>query len=99
MEAKECQSLEEVRTEIDKLDAQIVELIAKRNAYIHQAAKFKVSIDEVKDENRVADVLSRARNKAMELGVNPSMMNEIFELMINKMVEAEIAEFQDAKNL
>ncbi len=99
MEAKQCNSLSEVRTEIDKLDTQIVELIAKRNAYIHQAAKFKVSIEEVKDETRVADVLSRARNQAMELGVNPSMMSEIFELMINKMVDAEIAEFQDAKNL
>ncbi|MDH5465168.1 MAG: chorismate mutase [Thiovulaceae bacterium] len=99
MEAKQCNSLSEVRTEIDKLDSQIVELIAKRNAYIHQAAKFKVSIEEVKDESRVSDVLSRARNQAMELGVNPSMMSEIFELMINKMVDAEIAEFQDAKNL
>ena len=99
MEAKQCKSLLEVRTEIDILDSQIVELIAKRNAYIHQAAKFKVSIEEVKDETRVADVLSRARNHAMELGVNPSMMSEIFELMINKMVDAEISEFQDAKNL
>ena len=99
MEAKQCHSLDEVRSEIDILDSQIVELIAKRNTYIHQAAKFKVSVDEVKAEDRVADVLSRARAKAMELDVNPSMMSEIFELMINKMVEAEIAEFQDAKNL
>lgn len=92
---KECQSLQEVRDEVDKLDDQIVELIAQRNAYIHQAAKFKQSVDEVKAEKRVNEVLQRVRHKSLELGMSPNMMVDLYTMMINAMVESEIAEFRD----
>jgi isochorismate pyruvate lyase len=96
---KECKNLNEVRSEIDLLDSAIVDLISKRNAYIHQAAKFKVSVEEVKDEKRVADVIGRVREAALDNSLNPNMMQEIYELMINEMVESEIAEFRNAKDL
>lgn len=99
MNVKNCKNLNEVRDEIDVLDAKIVELIAKRNAYIHQAAKFKVSVEEVKDEKRVADIISRVREYALTHSLNPNMMQSIYELMINEMVESEIAEFRNAKDL
>ncbi len=92
---KECQSLQEVRDEVDKLDDQIIELIAQRNAYIHQAAKFKQSVEEVKAEKRVQEVLQRVRHKSLELGMSPNMMVELYTTMINAMVESEIAEFRD----
>ena len=65
MSIKQCSSLQEVRDEIDKLDDEIVELIAKRNRYIHQAAAFKESIDEVKAPERVDAVLQKVRHKAL----------------------------------
>lgn len=99
LEVKSCNNLKEVREQIDLLDSAIVDLIAKRNAYIHQAAKFKVTVEEVKDEKRVADVISRVREAALENSLNPNMMQEIYELMINEMVESEIAEFRNAKDL
>ena len=99
MDVKTCKNLDEVRKEIDVLDAGIVELIAKRNAYIHQAAKFKVSVEDVKDENRVASVISGVREYALTHSLNPNMMQSIYELMINEMVESEISEFRNAKDL
>ena len=99
MDVKSCKNLDEVRSEIDVLDASIVELIAKRNAYIHQAAKFKISVEEVKDEKRVADIISRVRSYALDHSLNPNMMQSIYELMINEMVESEISEFRNAKDL
>ena len=99
MDMKKCDNLDEVRREIDVLDAGIVELIAKRNAYIHQAAKFKVSVEEVKDEKRVSDIISRVREYALMHSLNPNMMQSIYELMINEMVESEISEFRNAKDL
>lgn len=95
MELKQCRSLEEVREEIDKLDDQIVELIGTRNAYVHQAARFKASIEEVKAPDRIDDVLQRVRHKALTLGVSPNMLTEIYTIMINEMVESEIAEFRN----
>ena len=98
MDIKKCNSLEETRTEIDKLDDQIVELIAARNAYVKQLAHFKNSVDEIKSEDRITDVISRARAKAIELDLSPNLINELFIRMIDEMVDSEVAEFKNAKN-
>ena len=97
-EMKKCDSLEELREEVDKIDQQIVELIAKRNAYIKQAAKFKTSIEDVKSPERIEQVMQNARKKAIELGVNPNMIEDLFKIMIDEMVETEISEFRNGGN-
>ena len=96
MELKECHTLEEVRTEIDKLDDQIVELIGARNSYIKQAARFKNTIDEVKAPERIDEIMAKVRHKALTLGMSPNLIEEIYTIMINAMVEAEISEFRNA---
>ena len=92
---KECHSLEELRTEVDKLDDQIVDLIAERNRYIHQASKFKQSVDEIKSDERIEAVINRVRHRALTEGVSPNLVTEIYRKMIEEMVEAEIAEFRN----
>jgi len=98
MQLKNCTSLEEVRGEIDKVDEEILHLIAKRKEYVKQAAKFKHSIAEVKAEDRVAYVVDRVRHLALTLGVSPNMVTDIYKQMIEEMVESEIAEFENAKS-
>ena len=93
---KKCKTLEEVRTEVDKLDLQLVDLLSQRSHYIRQAASFKNSIDEVKAEDRIDFIKARVRHHAISLGVNPNMISELFTLMIDEMVETEIAEFRNA---
>jgi len=95
---KECNTLEEVRVQIDKIDDELVELIAKRNAYIHQAATFKNSIEEVKADERVDFIKQKVRSKAIELDISPNMISELFTKMIDEMVESEIAQFRDTTN-
>jgi isochorismate pyruvate lyase len=97
MDIKKCETLDEARVEIDKVDEQIVGLVALRNAYIKQIAHFKTSIDEVKSKERVADVIGHARAKAIELNLSPNLINDMFIRMIDEMVESEIAEFKNAK--
>jgi len=98
MEIKECNSLEEARAEIDKLDDKIVELIAARNAYVRQLAHFKNSVDEIKAEDRISDVINRVRAKAIELDLSPNLINDLYIRMIDAMVDSEVAEFKNAKN-
>ncbi len=99
MSIKSCTSLEEVRHSIDEIDTKLVELIAARNAYVKQAAQFKHSLDEIKAQDRLDYVMDRVRSKAMELGVSPNLLNRLYTIMIDEMVEAEIAEFRNAKSL
>ena len=96
MKLKECQTLEEVREEIDSLDEKIVELIGARNNYIKQAAKFKNTTEEVKAPERIADIIAKVRHKALTMGMSANLLEEIYTIMINEMVETEIAEFRNS---
>ena len=96
MEVKKCNSLQEVRDEIDLLDAKLVELISQRSHLIRQAAAFKNSVDEVKADDRIEDIMQRVRQLAIEKGINPNMISELFTIMIDEMVETEISEFRNA---
>ena len=99
MQNKQCTTLDEARLEIDKVDEEIVKLIAMRNDYIKQIAHFKTSIDEVKAEKRISDVISKVRQQAIELDLSPNLINDLYIRMIDGMVESEIAEFRNAKGL
>ena len=92
---KKCNSLEEVRAEIDMLDTKLVDLISERSHLIRQAAAFKNSVEEVKAEDRINFILQRARHHAIEKSVSPNMISELFAIMIDEMVETEIAEFRN----
>jgi len=90
-----CNSLDEVRIEIDKIDEKLVELISQRSHLIRQAASFKNSVDEVKAEDRIEFIMQKVRHKAIELDVSPNLISELFSIMINEMVETEISEFRN----
>ncbi len=92
---KKCNSLQEVRDEIDKIDTKLVDLISERSHLIRQAAAFKNSVDEVKAEDRIDNIMQRVRKRAIELNINPNMMSDLFTIMINEMVETEISEFRN----
>ncbi len=99
MEIEKCSTLDEAREKIDSVDKEIVALIAKRNDYIKQIAHFKTSVDEVKAEERISDVISHVREQAISLDLSPNLINELYVRMIDGMVESEIAEFRNAKGL
>jgi isochorismate pyruvate lyase len=92
---KKCNSLQEVRDEIDKIDTKLVDLISERSHLIRQAAAFKNSVDEVKAEDRIDDIMQRVRKRAIELNINPNMISDLFTIMIDEMVETEISEFRN----
>ena len=66
---KKCNTLQEVRDEIDKIDTKLVDLISERSHLIRQAAAFKNSVDEVKAEDRIDDIMQRVRKRAIELNI------------------------------
>jgi isochorismate pyruvate lyase len=92
---KKCNTLQEVRDEIDKIDTKLVDLISERSHLIRQAAAFKNSVDEVKAEDRIDNIMQRVRKRAIELNINPNMISDLFTIMINEMVETEISEFRN----
>lgn len=88
-----CNSLEEVRENIDRIDNEIIKLIAERGTYVVQASLYKKNEDGVKAANRVEAVISKVRTKAEEYGANPDMIESLYRDMINRFIEMEMVEY------
>lgn len=84
-------SLADVRLRIDAIDRQLVSLIAERGACVAQAASFKRSDAEVAAPDRVAQVLARVSELAMELGADPQVVEATWRAMIGAFIEHERA--------
>lgn len=93
----QCNSLEEVRENIDRIDDEIIKLIAERGIYVVQASAFKKSEDGVKAPNRVEAVIKKVREKALEYGANPDMVEALYREMISRFVSMEMNAFKKQK--
>lgn len=88
-----CKSIEEVRSNIDLIDHQIVRLLAERGDYVKQAAGFKKTTDDVKAPKRVEQVISKVTSLAKELGANHAVAEQVYRAMISGFIAAELSEY------
>jgi len=86
-----CSSLDEVRQHIDRLDRQLVALLAERGAYVAQAAGFKETAAEVPAPQRVARVIEKVRRHALAYGAEPAVVEATWRAMIGAFIEVEQA--------
>lgn len=84
-----CLSLDEVRQNIDRLDRQLLALIAERGGYVKQAARFKKSASDVAAPARVEQVIARLLAVAPEAGADPRVVEATWRAMIGAFIEAE----------
>ncbi len=94
----ECNSIEDVRTNIDRIDRQIVSLLSERGAYVNQAARFKKTTDDVKAPQRVEQVIAKVTALSQELGANPSVTEQVYRAMISAFIHAELVEHTALNN-
>ena len=88
-----CNNLEEVRSNIDRIDDAIIKLIAERGDYVAQASKFKKNEDGVRDTSRVEKVIQKVREKAKLYGANSDMVEALYREMISRFINMEMSEF------
>ena len=91
MDIEVCSSLDQVRSNIDRIDNEIIRLIAQRGKYVAQAAAFKKSETEVRDSSRVEAVVQKARNTAEQYGADPDMIEAVYREMISRFITSEMS--------
>ena len=90
----EVQSLDEVRSNIDRLDRDIIRLMAERGGFVQQAARFKTSHADVEAPKRVEQVIAKVRSLADEAGLEPQVAEAAYRAMIGAFIEVERRAFQ-----
>lgn len=85
-----CTSIEEVRRHIDRIDRDVVALLARRGNLVTQAAAFKKTTDDVHAPGRVEQVISRVRGIATDSGASPNVVERVYRAMISAFIEEEL---------
>lgn len=77
-----CQTLGEVRTHIDSIDEKIIALMAERQKYVSEAARFKANPAEVEAPARVEAVLNKVTVLSKKDGLDPGVARATYRTMI-----------------
>ena len=86
----EFPSLADVRSRIDDLDNQLVELLARRQELVEAAAGFKRDENAVRAPDRVAQVVAAVRAKATAAGLDAGVAEAVWRAMISAFIELEL---------
>ena len=93
----ECRTMADVRRGVDRLDSQIVALLAERFRYMETAARLKPRRDEVRDEERKAEVIANARAHAAAQGAPAGAVAAVYECLVEASIAYELDRFDAAR--
>ncbi|MGT2960418.1 chorismate mutase [Streptococcus caballi] len=84
-------NLTQVRRDIDDCDSQLIRLLAKRQTLVEEAGWLKPKNDEqaIQASDRVAQILERCRQQAVDVGLSPDVAEAIWRAMIDAFITLE----------
>lgn len=86
----DCQTMQELRVQIDLLDAEIVAKLAARAGYIDRAAVLKqTEMLPARINDRVEQVVDRVRAGAEAEGLDPSLAEDLWRRIIEWSIARE----------
>lgn len=80
-------SLGWARQDIDIIDRQIVELLAKRTALVRVIGELKSGQPDIRDPDREEQVLRRVKSAAEKKGVSPELIDKIYQTIFDHFVK------------
>lgn len=86
----ECTNIQEVRDEIDNIDKVVIKLLSERFGYVKEVVKYKertASSIEASDRRNAA--LKDRREWAVQVGLDPEVIGEIYDRLIRYFIEEE----------
>lgn len=91
----QCQSINAIRTEIDRIDQQIIQLIGERFEYVKKIVDYKSNAEEVKAQPRYNEVMEIRRNWGAENGLNPDVVEEIYKTLVHYFIDEQMKILHD----
>lgn len=90
MPSAQCSTMDELRQQIDRLDDQLVLLLAKRAEYIQRAADLKRSNGmPARIDDRIEQVVNRAMANAARAGLDPQLAETLWRALIEWSIQHE----------
>lgn len=91
---EQCDSLAEVREEIDRLDRQLIARLAERRQYVLAAARFKADETQIAAPARVQAMLQARRRWAQDQDLSPDLVEALFRELVAHFTHEEKIHWQ-----
>ena len=78
-----CESKDEVRAEIDRIDQALLELFAERHQYVTRMAQIKTDPHEARDPVRIEAVISKVRERSLALDLDEDQAELVWRTLID----------------
>jgi isochorismate pyruvate lyase len=85
----ECADMGQVRDQIDRIDAALVDLIAERFGYVDRAWQLKSNPADAVVPWRIQQVIDKVKTRAAEKGLPPELTEALWRQMIGWFVQYE----------
>ncbi len=95
--ASQCADMSEIRTEIDRIDRQVISLLAERYGFVKAASQFKKSPDQVKAQSRFDAMLKERRAWAEEQGLSPDLIEKIYRDLVTWFISEEMKHWEETQ--
>ncbi|MBN4046501.1 chorismate mutase [bacterium AH-315-P15] len=93
----ECETMADIRYEVDRLDRALVKLIAERQSYMDAAARVKGDRDTVRDPARIEEVVSKVLAEAKKQGLSPSIAEPVWRTLIEQCIRHEFVVWDELR--
>ena len=84
-----CHSLTEVRENIDRIDRDLIRLMAERQKYVAEAGRFKANPAAVSAPARVEQIIEKVKALARDQGLAEAVAEKTFRAMIGSFEDYE----------
>jgi isochorismate pyruvate lyase len=87
---EDCETMLDIRAEIDRLDAGLIALLAERTGYIDRAAQVKTKVNlPARIDARVEEVVQNVRSLAARQGLDPALAEGLWRQLIDWSIARE----------
>ena len=90
-----CENMDHVRAEIDRLDAELVALMAERFSYVDRAWTFKKTPADATVPWRIQQVVDKVKAHAEDTNLPPEMVEALWRQMIGWFIQYEESRLEE----
>ena len=80
---QDCQTKDDVRAEIDRVDQALLSLFAERHRYVTRMAEIKTDPHEARDPARIESVIAKVRDRSLALDLDEDQAELVWRTLID----------------
>ena len=86
--------LKKIRSELDRLDNNLIKIVKKRTNLVKKVLALKEKRNQIVDQKRISTILRNIKKKSLRNNIDPKITNKIWKNMIYAYIDFEKRNFK-----